>query len=303
MIENNSNSNLSIDISRLEEIVRSNELLTKIVDVWASEDSPYVELYKVIVDGKAVVSKSKMITAITVGMELGLSPQLALTMGNRLTPETVFSVIKGKELGLPLTHAMQNIVTYTNKDGKITNIIDIHAVRTVLIKNKIIEEVVEDMVPVYEYFSTEGSLIPFDMISKNGKIHEHIFIFDPYVNPTDLNNAVSNNRVIVERRFNGNYRTTVKLTREDRSVTYSYTVEEALRSGFIGNDKKDVYEKHIRKMLHKQALHGAANIIAGDLIQGGYTKEQALSFIEEPNTIRNIKKLDSDETEFEDITK
>lgn len=278
------------ELAVLKNIVESNKLLSDIIDVWSSEGSPYADLYKTQVDGKLVVSKAAMITAITVGMELGLSPQLALTMGKRLTAETVFSVIKGRELGIPLTTAMQHIITYTNKDGKIINIMDVHAVRNVLIQNNIIETVLEDMVPVFDYYTKDGKPILEEQLFTDGKLRPSIFIVDEFSSEQEITEAITDGKHLVVKNFNNNYRTTIQLKRGDNVVKYSYSSKEALNSGFF-EKPGDLYLKHVRKMLHKQALHGAATIIAGDLLGGSYSPTEAKSFIENPEEIPDTEDL------------
>lgn len=282
-----------LQISTLKAVAETQQLLSTIVDGWAQEGSPFADLYKVVgADGKATISKSKMITAIAVGMELGLSPQLALTMGGRLTPETVFSVIKGRELGLALTHAMQNIVTYTNKEGKITNIIDVKAIHTLLAMHNVKERIIEDYVPDYNYYTSDGQYVPKEMFStSDGIIAAHIFVYDSCVDPKLLQAAVEEGKTLLERRFENHFKTTVELERDGRIVRYTYSTKDAFQAGFM---TKDVYANHTRKMLFKQAIHAAAEIIGGDILQGCVTPEQIMSYNKDPKLKETLKSLDSD---------
>jgi len=99
-----------------------------------------------------------VVAAILLSKEIGISPMAGLMLGKKLNKKSIFSVIKGKALGIDPVTAIENL-HYINDNSSSTGI---HIMTGLALKAGVVTKIIRDFKPVYGYKTKEGTVVKKD---------------------------------------------------------------------------------------------------------------------------------------------
>lgn len=195
----------------------------------------------------------------------------------------IVGALAGRELGLNITQSVNNIINI-NGTATLQNSI----VKGLLLKHNILFKIVDDLVPLYNYYETDdkGVLLKDDnkpiligtfrkedapKNSKEGK------------KPTDFISTYEFTRYFI---INGET--------EKHTITYSYRWSDAVTAGLA---EKDNYVRMPRAMINARAFSGGAREIAGDILNGLYTTVEVIEH--EDSNVRYTVDPDTQDVDYE----
>lgn len=235
-----------------------------------------------------VKDRASVITCITLGLELGLSPAIAIALNKQLNADAALKVIKGKSLGLDTIASLQNISIIRNRTGNVTYHTGVHIISGALDKLNVKREILEDAVPIYRYWNRSGKHWMDDPRDTRGKLPDDYYLYEGDLEAAKK--AVLEKKVIVERKI-VNKRTTIKFTRESTNtvIEIPYTLQQAIDAGLLRGyhseltDEegkalyvagKDNWNNNPERMLRNRVISIGGNFIAADKLNGMYTEEE-----------------------------
>jgi len=225
--------------------------------------------------GSSLSTTEDIIAAVVLGQELGINPMVSITMGKRLTAEKIFSVLKGKAMGIDAITSMEHI---HDINGHATT--DVHIISGQLLKAGVVFKVLEDYTPLYKYRDSNGQGYDKELVETNKEIYQ---ILTP--SSTDVEKNNKKQKVYLDSkpytyRTSIEFKRTVKFgnTTEVVTIPISYTLEQATEAGlYKGVDStnkvvkgKDNWNNHPATMLRNRCISIGGRIIASDFLNGIY---------------------------------
>ena len=268
--------------------------------------------------GNTLSTKEDVISAIVLGHELGINPMTAISMGKRLDTKSIFSVLKGKSMGIDPITAMEHIHTIPTGNGDVSST-DVHIITAQLLKAGVIYNIIEDYTPLYKYRDSNGKYYDKQLVEDNPDIYQ---IVTPSTKPEDKNNQ--KHKVFLDSKPY-TYRTTILFEREIlingktklQKLPISYTLAQATDAGLyrgidsLGKQVKgrDNWNSHPATMLRNRCISIGGRIIASDYLQGIYENSEVLEFtdadivVADTDTIENKKEIILNEDNIVDESK
>ena len=245
---------------------------------------------------KPKINSADMAIALMVGHNLGLDLASSLVIGSKLNQRTYLAILKGRELGFDIATSMEKIYSIPTKNG-IISYTGVDIISAKLLQGGInFLPLVKSYAPFYTYYNflTKEELDLDQILDDNDNLKPEYFVYTPNVTPNDvLAKKVSEGIRVVQRIRNGYY-SKVMMTRsfkDGRSLKISkrFSTVDAQRAGLLPtyDDKgnlidggKDNWNSNTPQMLDNRVITIAGRIIGADLIQGLYSKEEALEIPE-----------------------
>jgi hypothetical protein len=273
-------------------------------------ESSYVEAFKKNVkvgidkDGKSIyeskVEKSDIIASLMLGNELGFSPMATIALGKQISSKSYLAVQRGNSLGLDKMTSLSKIYAFTNKNGDIITALDVSIILKCILDTCDKMEYIRD----YEYARLYYNMLDnsyigheFLIMDKNNSINPKYFIYiKDITNPNDLREALSENKIPIIAKGT-TYVTSLRLVRNSKAIdkTFHYSIQDAIDAGLhrgyhsilkdtkgnsIRVDGRDNWNNHPPTMLRNRVSSIAGRVVSGDIIQGGYSTEEASEFID-----------------------
>ena len=222
---------------------------------------------------KQLETVEDVMNAIMVGAEIGISPRTAIMLGKRLNANTMFSVIKGRGMGIDPITAIENIhiIPTSNGDRSVTGV---HIISSQLSKAGVQVEILKDYAPLYKYIDGKGQRYDIDFVQEHSEIFFKI---------GDDGESTGKTKVGLTKTPH-TYHTTIKFTRLlhtglTTSITISYSLEQATDAKLyhgkhsitgVVEDGKGNWNENPATMLRNRCISIGGRIIASDYLQGVY---------------------------------
>jgi len=207
-------------------------------------------------------NEQDVIAAILLSKEMGIAPMAGLMLGKKLNKKSIFSVIKGKALGIDPVTAIENL-HYINDNSSSTGI---HIITGLALKAGVVTKIIKDFKPVYGYKTKEGGIIKKDdldtdfhqIVNKNTKKEDFDVTKLPVVlhpKPVDYVTEIEFKRNI--KQPDGSYKEMIL-----NNVTYY--------SEFSHLHNKDNWKQNTKVMLRNRNNAIGYRAIADDVLNGIY---------------------------------
>lgn len=244
---------------------------------------------------KKIVDRSDIFTAIVLGMEMNISPAGSLLLGSKLNKNSYFSAIRGKEIGMGATSAINNIHTIDTANGKIQSL-GVNAINMCLNKGGVELDILADYQPSAIYVDAYTKRYVGHALQLFGA-KPTVFVFQDKIHTKEeVQKAKDKGLLIVERVNSFTYATSIKFTRPstNTTITITYCLQEAIdaelfrgfHSTLVDKDGKPLYIKgksnwnnHPAVMLRNRPLSIGGRIIVADLMQGGYSQDEVVDMV------------------------
>lgn len=223
-----------------------------------------------------------VIAAIMLSGEIGISPLSGVMMGKKLNKNSIFSVLKGKALGIDPITAIEQLHYITDSSSST----GIHIMTALALKANISFDIIEDYKPVYGYISKDKNFIRKEDL--DSEIHK--IVGDGKPDPTKLSVIPSGKPM--------DFKTTINFKRtlgngKDMEITLTYYYSE-----FINLHEKDNWKNNKKTMLRNRTLAIGFRLIGDDVLNGIYEDSE----IADTNNIKyNIQEVPVAET-VQDLT-
>jgi len=224
-------------------------------------------------------NEDEVVAAILLGTEMGFTPMQAVSLGKRLTPDKVHSVLKGQSLGIHPIVALEHIHQIKTSNGYVSTV-GIHLAMALVLKAGIKINIIEDFIPLTQYVGLDGEVYPQEIVEAN------IDKFQVITQATDKADYDSDKIQIAFTTNIYGRRTKVQMKRDDQVVTINYTTQQAIDAGLLGgiNSKGETikgkanWNENPATMLRNRTLIITARLIAADVINGIYTFDEVAEF-------------------------
>jgi len=211
--------------------------------------------------------------AMAVGLEIGLPPVTSIMLGKKLNQSTIFSVLKGKSMGIDPITAIENIHIIPTKNGDIS-VTGVHIITAQLAKAGVTFDILEDATPLYKYMDANRNVYDVDIVKSNPELF--------YIAKTDADEKgkikVALSGVPATKRTSIKFRRKL-FTGEFNEIIIRYTLQEATDAGLyngvhsikgIDVKGKDNWNENPATMLRNRVLSIGGRIIASDYLKGTY---------------------------------
>lgn len=243
---------------------------------------------KVFADSGAfpVKTPEEVLSALILADSMGLNPMEGLMLSKKLNEDAIYSVIRGRELGLAPLAALENIHTY-KQGGQVKTIIGIHAMVNVLLANGIKYQIIENYQRLNVFAdSKKNQYLEEDVkvFTYNAMTGEYDYVLNPkfviYIEGvTDVSTLPKDKLVIFDTGKEYNRRSIVIGHRlfKDGDKMYcssSYTLAQAGTAELLD---KDNWKKFPKDMLLARTMGAFSRYIADDLIHGSYIQGELIN--------------------------
>lgn len=242
--------------------------------------------------------RANIISNIVLAKDMGIGVGGALVLGSKLNVNSYFSVLKGKSMGMEAISAIQNIHIIPTKNGDIISI-GVNAINMALMRVNIQVTVLKDYspTPIYRdaythaYVGYHEQLFPLDK-------EPSAFVFDAKEHSKDdVKEARAKGQIIVVSTKEFTYITQVHFYRKsnDMTIVIPYTIQDAIdaelcagyHSTLQSADGKGAFyvkgklnwNQNRQTMLRNRSISIGGRIIAGDILQGGYSHDEVVDMV------------------------
>jgi hypothetical protein len=235
------------------------------------------------------VSTADIVACLTLGQEMGLSEMGSIALGKQLNAENYKKVIRGRALGLDPIASLSLVSVIPTGNGDIFHT-GVHVITNAMNKSGCEYEIVKDFNTEFIYY----------LVDDNNKKSSTYIKQEEYDNNTDkyviLSSTLSAEDVKDYKARNFTFVlkfptkvTTVNFKRGNRTLTISYSLQEAIDAGLYkgttsdGEKKngKDNWNSNPATMLRNRALTNGGRIICSDIINNTYSHDE-VSVISRP---------------------
>ncbi len=247
-------------------------------------------------DGQMVVDIADIVAAVSLGNDMGITPAASLLLGRKLNANSYFSVLRGRELGLNPITSMSKIYVISTTNGDILAL-DVGLIAKAILDSGTKMEYIRDFEPTFTYkdIITNKYLGHKWLLSnEDGTLNEQYFLYINNVTPQeDVKKANADGKMIIAQTGITNV-TSLRLIRNSNNINkiFHYSLQDATDAGlYMGyssslldvKTKKAIYikgrdnwNKHPVTMLRNRVTSIGGRIIVADLIQGGYSMDEAM---------------------------
>lgn len=243
------------------------------------------------ITGKPKINVADVTIALMVGRSLGLDPASSLVIGSKLNQRTFLSIMKGRELGIGMTTAMEKIYNIETTRG-IVSYTGVDVITAKLIQGGVsFLPLVKSYAPYFEYFNQTGK-IELDMdsiLDDTDNLKEPYFLYEEGVSAEALKSKMAEGKIIVTRKRHGYYsKVIMKRTMpngEVLTIKKRFSTVDAERAELIPiydsqgqpNCKgKDNWIKATPQMMDNRVITIAGRIIGADLLGGLYSNYEVM---------------------------
>jgi hypothetical protein len=259
-------------------------------------------------DGTKLVDTGAIIANMTLGYEMGLAPMASLMLGKRLNPNSYFSVLKGRELGIDPVTSISKIYNIPSGGGTVIALaVDIIIAKILQSGTKM--EYIRDFQPTPTYTTITGEYVGHKHLisDKDGNIMPTFFLFIKDVTDMeDAKKAKKDGKIIIMQTGMTNV-TSLRLVRESNKIDmiFHYSLQEAtdakLYNGYhsmLKDDKgnpfyvkgKDNWNNHPATHLRHRPASIGGRIVVADLLLGAYSIDEGIEILN-VDSVQNEKDL------------
>lgn len=267
-------------VDKLEHSTLASQFKENIYD--KDEDGNIIESTK-----RLVFNKADMILCLGIGIELGMTPYVALSYGKQLNLSAVKKIEKGKSLGLDYATSLSKIYIWGEGTKEILYT-GIEVVNSVLVRLGISKEIIQNgkVGVTYCRILATDKKEPFDL-----NIHAPIpnaKTFNIEQLATIINAASEKGKIAVEKDLSPTFTAEVKLSRFNKilnkidTISIPYSSQEAIDAGLYRGINslgevvkgKDNWNNHLATHLIKMSIMIGARLIAPEVLGGMYIPEE-----------------------------
>jgi len=245
--------------------------------------------------GKPLINVADVALCIMTGLELGLNLAGSLLYGKKLNQATYMSVMKGKSLGIDIATAIEKVVSIPTKNGYVSyTMVDIISAKLMQAQIEFLP-FLRNYAPFYIYRDADNNELDLDKIlDENDDLKSEYVVVDTTAKPDDIKKQVSDikasGKIVVTKERHG-YFTKAKFVRkypDGRTVTHfqRFSTLDAERAellptydakGTVIQNGKDNWIHGTPQMMANRTISIGGRIIAADLLNGVYTREEVVN--------------------------
>jgi hypothetical protein len=307
------NSQISIIDRSLDATIASFEKI-KAVATYISQSDAFTKGFEIkdkdgntVIDpetGKPKINIADVTLCLMAGHELGLDLAGSIMYGAKLNRFTYISVIKGRSLGIDLATSIEKIITIPNKTGNTSTYTMVDIITSKLNSNNVVFlPFIKNYAPFYQYYDANREELELDkVLDENDDLKpEYVLInltgaSDPKVAEEikkTVAEAKTNGKIVVTKVQHGYYSKAkfVRTYPDGHVVTHyqRFSTLDAERAELLPlwqtqnnvvvkvQDGKDNWIKNTPQMMNNRVISIGGRIIANDLLQGIYTREEIVS--------------------------
>ena len=239
-------------------------------------------------DNNPTINVDDITAAIMFGIELGITPMKALSLGNQLNKHSYFSIARGRNMGLDEITALNNIHVFSAANGKVNVYTGVHIISKVLDDARIKREWVHDYTIVYKYYNyTTKEEYNADEVEDS---NSNYFIVTAATKPEHITKALAEKKVLVSRKQD---RVTSCIFHRDgfSPVHIKYYLSDAvearlyrgIRSDGESVDGKDNWNNNPRRLMRNRVIITGGREVASDRLYDTYLADEITSIY--PNAV------------------
>lgn len=251
--------------------------------------------------GQTEADPADIIGAISIGLEIGIPPMAAVSLGKTLNAKSYLSVLKGKSMGIDPITSITKIHNISTKNGDILYT-SVDIISKMFLDTGTRVKFLRDYEATPKYFTmNDDATISYvghkwKIYNEDGTVKPGFFIFEKDIHKaTDVNEAKKQGLLVVFRGSGITYVTSIHFVRPDKNIdeVFHYSTQEATDAGlFRGYHSYMVTQKgdkfvpmfiegklnwndNTPQMLRNRCISIPGRIFVADKLQGIYTEDEA----------------------------
>lgn len=255
------------------------------------------------------VETADIVAAISLGMDMGLAPAAALSMGKKLNANSYFSVLRGRELGLGAISSMSKIYVIPTNNGDVITL-DVGLITKCILDSGTEMHYIRDYEPTPLFADVKsGDILGHKYLFYNddGTFKDDSFFILRKNTPAEDTQKANDEGKIIITKVGITYVTSLRLVRKSNNIdkVFHYSIQDAidaeLHEGFHSKHKdakgnriwisgRDNWNKNPQTMLRNRPTSIGGRIVAADLIQGGYSMDETMEIlnVDTPEEVINL---------------
>jgi len=240
-----------------------------------------------------------VIGAISIGLEIGIPPMSAISLGKTLNAKSYLSVLKGKSMGIDPITSISKIHNIETANGNVMYT-SVDLISKAILDTKTTMKFIRDYEPTPMYYDLGTNAYlghHWKLFNANNEILPNYFLYiDGVTSTEDAKKARQEGRIVILRGKSFTYVTSIHFVRKDKGIDEVFhlstqeMIDAELLNGFHswkvideGGKQKPYYVKgklnwnnNPQQMLRNRCISIPGRIIVADVLQGIYTQDEVI---------------------------
>lgn len=239
-----------------------------------------------------------VIGAISIGLEIGIPPMSAISLGKTLNAKSYLSVLKGKSMGIDPITSIAKIHNIETGNGSVLYT-SVDLISKAILDSGTTMKIIRDYEPTPMYYDLASNAYlghHWKIFDRNNIIKPLYFLWKEGVDKNDVKKAIDEGKIIIRQSKQFTYVTTIHFVRKAKGIDeeFSYSTQEAIDAELLNGfhswkltqngDKQTPFwvkgklnwNNNTPQMLRNRCISIPGRIIVADILQGIYTEDEVV---------------------------